>query len=153
MRNSLQLFILFPALAILVSTGFGEQNKSSDSVKPVDNTVKWELPYEAPPEKSKRIQDGIKSIKLRMSYAQAVSRLGTPDAVYDLRNEFFGLSPQEDGLMMSYRSSLSFRVIWYFSKAGTAPNLKDKWFALYLATDEKTVLARMANNLELPKLQ
>ena len=152
MRGSLKLVTTFLPLILLVCIGFGAQNKSLDApIKPFDNTVKWDLPYEAPADKSKRIHDGIPAAKPHMAYSEAVAKLGAPDAVYDLRKDFFGLSPMEDGLMMRYRSSFSFRLIWYLSKAGTAPNLKDKWFALYLATDEKTVLARMANNIELPK--
>jgi hypothetical protein len=154
MWNSPKLLASFPAAILLICNGLVAQNKSSNEhVKPFDDTLKWELPYEAPADKVKKIQDGIKSVKLRMTYAQTVARMGAPDGVYDLRQDFFALGPQEDNLLMSYRSNFSFRVIWYLSKTGTAPNLKDKWFALYLATDEKTVLARMANNMELPKAQ
>jgi hypothetical protein len=153
MWNSRKILAIVPAI-VLVGNGLIAQNKSSNEpVKPFDKTLKWELPYEAPADKIKKIQDGIKSIKLRMTYAQTVAKMGAPDGVYDLRQDFFALGPQEDNLLMSYRSNFSFRVIWYLSKTGTAPNLKDKWFALYLATDEKTVLARMANNVELPKAQ
>jgi len=30
-------------------------------------------------------------------------------------------------------------------------NLNDKWFAVCLGQDEKTVLARLGNNIEVPK--
>jgi len=154
MLNSIGIFTVFPALILSVCVGLGEQNKSSnDSIKAFDNTLKWDLPYEADANKVKKIQDGIPAIKLRMTYSKAVAKLGAPDAAYDLRTSFFGPGPQEDALMMSYRSNFSYRVIWYLSKAGTAPNLRDKWFALYLAVDEKTVLARMAGNIEIPKDQ
>jgi hypothetical protein len=154
MWNSPKLLAIFPAAILLVCNGLIAQNKSpTEPIKPFDNTLKWELPYEAPADKIKKLQEGIKSIKLRMTYAQTVARMGAPDAVYDLRQDFFALGPQEDSLLISYRNNFSFRVIWYLSKTGTAPNLKDKWFALYLATDKKTVLARMANNMELPKAQ
>jgi len=111
------------------------------------------MPYDAEAEKIKRIYDGIPAIKPHMTYAEAVAKLGAPDAVYDLRKAFFGLSPQEDGFLMRYRSGFSFRVVWYLSKHGTSPNLHDKWFALYIATDEKTLLARLANNIKLLKVE
>jgi hypothetical protein len=154
MRNSSDLLTVVLALILLVCTGFGGQNKSSDvTIRPFDDTEKWAMPYDAEAEKIKRIHDGIPAIKPHMTYPEAVAKLGAPDAVYDLREAFFGLSPQEDGFLMRYRSDFSFRVVWYLSKHGTSPNLNDKWFALYIATDEKTLLARLANKIELPKVE
>ena len=153
-RNSSNLVVVFLALTLFLCTGWGGQNKSSDdTIKPFDDTTKWAIPYDADHEKVKRIHDGIPAIKPHMTYHDAVVKLGAPDAVYDLRKPFFGLSPQEDGFLMRYRSRLSFRVLWYLSKHTASPNLNDKWFALYLATDEKTLLARLANNIELPKVE
>ena len=154
MRDSSSLVNVFLASILLVCAGFGGQNKSSDeTIKPFDDTEKWATPYDAEAEKIKRIHDGIPAIKPHMTYPEAVAKLGAPDAVYDLRKAFLGLSPQEDGFLMRYRNSFSFRVVWYLSKHGTRPNLNDKWFALYIATDEKTLLARLANNIELPKVE
>lgn len=154
MRNHLKSSETFLALIVLLCAGFGGQKSSLDqSIKPFDNTTKWTRPYEADAEKIKKIHDGIPALKPHMTYAEATAKLDAPDAVYDLRKPFFGLSPQEDGLLVRYRSSFSFRLIWYLSKNGSSPNLKDKWFALYIGTDEKTVLARMANNIELPKIE
>jgi hypothetical protein len=152
MQDSLKSASVLPVLILLVCTCIGAQDKSADeSIKPFDNTEKWELPYDADADKSKRILDGIPTVRPHMTYAEAVAKLGAPDAAYDLRKAFFGLSPQEDGMLVRYRSSFSFRVIWYLSKKGKSPNLSDRWFALYLAADEKAVLARMASNIELPK--
>lgn len=154
MRNCSRLVSVVLALILLVCTGFSGQNKSSDvTIKPFDDTEKWTMPYDAEAEKIKRIHDGIPAIKPRMTYSEAVAKLGSPDAVYDLRKAFFGLSPKEDGFLMRYRSDFSFRVVWYLSKQGTSPNLNDKWLALYIATDGKTLLARLGNNIELPKAE
>ena len=154
MRNSSDLFNVVLTLILLVCTGLGVQNKSSDiTIKPFDDTEKWTLPYDAEAEKIKRIHDGIPAIKPHMTYSEAVAKLGAPDAVYDLRKAFFGLSPQEDGFLMRYRNDFSFRVVWYLSKHGTSPNLNDKWLALYIGADEKTLLARLANNIKLPKVE
>jgi hypothetical protein len=103
------------------------------------------------PNLTARIKDSIPAIKPNMTYTEAVTKLGAPDAVYDLRKSFFGLSPQEDGMLMHNRSKFSFRAIWYLSKRGNSPNLNDKWFALYIGIDERTVLTRFANNVDLPK--
>jgi hypothetical protein len=152
MRNSLKLFSVILAILLFVYPGLSNQNKSADeSIKAFDNTEKWITPYEAHADKSKKIQDGITAIKPNMTYTEAVTKLGAPDAVYDLRKAFFGLSPQEDGMLIRYRDNFSFRAIWYLSKTGESPNLNDKWFALYIGTDEKTVVTRLANKVELPK--
>jgi len=153
-RNLSKPVSVLPALILFVCAGFGGQKNLLDqSIRPFDTTEKWTTPYEADAEKIKRIHDGIPAIKPHVTYAEATAKLGAPDAVYDLRKPFFGLSPQEDGLLMRYRTRFSFRLIWYLSKNGSSPNLKDKWFALYVGTDEKTLLARMANNIELPKIE
>jgi hypothetical protein len=139
-------------MVLFVCPGFGDQNKPSDeSIKPFDNTEKWAAPYEAQADKNKKILDGIPAIKPNMTYSEAVTKIGAPDAVYDLRKAFLGLSPQEDGMLIRNRSKFSYRAIWYLSKRGNSPNLNDKWFAVYIGIDEKTVLTRFANNVELPK--
>jgi hypothetical protein len=156
MQNHLKLVGVILMIMLFVCLGFHNPNQSAaetqpDSIKPFDNTEKWATPYEAPADKVKKLQEGIQGVKLNMTYREVITKLGTPDTVDDLRKNFFGLSPQEDGMMMRYRNNFSYRAVWYFTKRGRNANLNDKWYALYVGTDEKTVLARMANNIELPK--
>ena len=151
MRNSHRSASVVLSITLIVCPVFSVQRSSDESIRSFDNTEKWITPYEAQAAKIKTVHDGIAAIKKNMTYREAVTRMGAPDAVYDLRKAFFGLSPEEDGMMMRYRGNLSFRAIWYLSKRGNSANLNDKWFALYIGNDEKTVLTRLANNIELPK--
>ncbi|HKE02648.1 MAG TPA: hypothetical protein VKE91_01240 [Blastocatellia bacterium] len=136
------------------SSGQIQQQKApdkADKIKPYDETEKWKYPYQATETRIKKIEDNLTAIKQNMTYAEVIEKLGAPDAVHDLRTGFFGLSPREDGMMMRYRGNFSYRAIWYWSKKSENANLNDKWFAVYLGQDEKTVLARLGNNIEVPK--
>lgn len=150
MKNKLP--ILFAMLVMIIAVSFstvGQSRLSTYRVQPVDETKKWSYPYKANDERSKQI---LKAAKLAdnfyLTIQEVVEKLGRPDVVEDIRKKFNGLSPEEDQVMMRNRNKLTFRAIWYISKQGTLPNLKDTWIAVYVGTDERNVMELLANNIQ-----
>jgi hypothetical protein len=128
---------------------FGQSGISTYKVRTRDETKKWVYPYKANEERTKQI---LKATKLAehfyLTLQEVMERLGKPDVIEDLRKKFNGLSPEEDKMMARNRDKLTFRAIWYISKQGTLPNLKDTWIAIYVGADERNVRELLANNIQ-----
>jgi hypothetical protein len=150
MKNKSRIFFAMLVLIIAVSfSTLGQSRLSTYRVQPVDETKKWSYPYKANDERSNQILKVAKLVNdFHLTIQEVIDKLGKPDVVEDVRKKFNGLSPEEDQMMMRNRNKLSFRAIWYISKQGTLPNLKDTWIAVYVGTDERNVMELLANNIQ-----
>ena len=150
--------IVLTSILTTFMAGCANQAQSPDdtanrqTIETFNKTTEWTYPYVAPKEKTEKILSGMVSIDKKMSYADVVSILGEPDVINDLRQQCFGLSPVEDGFLMRYRSAISYRVLYYLSKDGKLENLNDKWLSVYLASDGKTILTTLRNNIDAQEL-
>jgi hypothetical protein len=134
-------------LLALISISSAQSNPPTKPIQPANETKGWTYPYKADQERTKKILDGAKSIKAKVTFEELVNKLGNPDVIDDLRKSFMGLSPDEDSLLVARRSQLSYRLIWYISKKGALPNLNDIWVTAYIGTDEKTVMGLLGNKI------
>jgi hypothetical protein len=149
MKNRAPIFFAaLILLAVIAVSTTGQSRLSAYRIQPVDETKKWSYPYNANEERSRQI---LKAAKLAdnfyLTIQDVIKQLGKPDVVEDVRKKFNGLSPEEDRMMERNRNKLNFRAIWYISKQGTVPNLKDSWIAVYVGRDEKNIMELLANNI------
>ena len=136
---------LMPLLAA-ASIAVAQSQPSTKPIQPFNETKKWTYPYTANQERAKKIIEGA-LVKTRVPFQEVIDKLGNPDAVQDLRKPFEGLSRSEYDFVMEVRSKISYRMIWYVSKQGTRPHYKDIWLAVYVGTDEKTVVGALGANI------
>ncbi len=145
------IIMIYKILTILISflTLFSACSTNFSTIFPIStyHTPSWKLPYTASTEKSENILSNIDKVHRMMNYREVLSLLGKPDSVTDTRKAFYGLSPEEDGFFMKYRRLISYRALWYLSKENKGANLSDKWIAIYLETNEKTVFYVLKNNI------
>jgi len=141
------VFVMLMILLAFASISSAQSDSSTKPIQPTSETKEWTYPYKANQERAKKILEGAKLIKSEVTFQDVMDKLGKPDVIDDLRKSFNGLSPDEDGMLMGSRSRLSYRMVWYITKQGTLPNLKDIWVAAYVGTDEKTVMGLLGNNI------
>ena len=110
------ILVMQMLLLALISISSAQSNPPTKSLQPTNETKGWAYPYKAGQERAKKILDGAKSIKSKVTFEEVVNKLGQPDVIDDLRKSFMGLSPDEDSLLVGSRSQLSYRLIWYISK-------------------------------------
>ena len=80
-----------------------------------------------------------------MTLDEAIEKMGKPSQVDDLQGGFSGLSPGEDDFLVNYRAALGKRAVWYVTKIGQSPNLKDVWFSAYFSLTDGKLVRKMSN--------
>ncbi len=140
------------SLSFLISLGISQRpdQKTSENrrLNPIDETEKWQYPYEAPAKRKQKLLDALDKFKEPVSIDDLIDKLGSPDRVEDLKTQTKPLSHFESGFMAGNKDNFSFRCVWFVRKASKSPGLSDSWLAAYVDKDEKTVSAMHHNWLK-----
>lgn len=137
------LTLLLSVFLVFAATGFGQhdgQNISeNDKLNPIDETEKWEHPYEASEEKRKKLLHILRDFKDPISVKDLIRKLGNPDRIDDLSTKYKYLSHYEAGFLAGSKDAYSYRCIWFVRKYSKSPGLTDGWLAAYVDKNERTV--------------
>jgi hypothetical protein len=139
----LLLLILLSVFLVFVATGFaqrdGQNISENDKLNPIDETEKWEYPYEASEEKRKKLLQILSDFKDPISVKDLIRKLGNPDRIDDLSTKYKPLSHYEAGFLAGSKGAYSYRCIWFVRKYSKSPALGDSWLAAYVDKNEGTV--------------
>ena len=140
------------AVLFFVSVGVGQRPDQKTPgyhrLNPVDETEKWQYPYEVSAERKQKLLDALDKFKEPVPIDDLINKLGSPDRIEDLKTRTKPLSHFESGFMAGNKDKFSYRCVWFARKASKLPGLGDSWLAAYVDNDEKTVSAMHHNWLK-----
>ena len=117
----------------------GQDISENDKLNPIDETEKWEYPYEATEEKRRKLLQILSDFKGPIPVKDLIRKLGNPDRIDDLSAKHKPLSPYDDGFLAGSKAAYSYRCIWFARKYSKSPGIGDSWLAAYVDKNERTV--------------
>jgi hypothetical protein len=126
--------------AVTIFGQHGDQDISeNDKLYPIDETEKWEYPYEATEEKRRKLLQILSDFKDPIPVKDLIRKLGNPDRIDDLSAKYKPLSPYEAGFLAGSKVAFMYRCIWFARKYSKSPGIGDSWLAAYVDKNERTV--------------
>ncbi len=135
------LLLLAPHVVVALNS------PAAPGVATYDRTDTYGYPYKAAPERAAGIRKSSGMVEKGMALEEAVRLLGEPDIVTDLTRAHWGMSPRDDMFTLRNRGRLGLRAVWYIEKRGIGFNTNDVCFISYTATDQKTIVHTMTQQM------